>query len=693
MLFELCAAVAFGLVVLYVPGYFAARAFSLGRFASVAIAPVFSACALTIIGVVLAAAGITCKAYILAAICLALGLIIWAISWAIRRMRSSGSSGKMERVPHLHIDASARPWLTAAIYIVIALAVTAVVFGTVLDTADAFSRKDDTTAHLSFIRSFLKTGTFSTLNVSAFLDQGLDAKFYPAQWHVVTAVIASVFGDNVALASNALIIVFLVFVFPLAMCLFFFMLFPESKRARYAGALFVLAFSAFPWGFLVFGQLLPNMMAFSFVPAVMSVLIEATETERKTTIAKLVFLVAVGFIAIALAQPNGVFTLGLWMGIYLVHRVFFEPGAEKAIVDKKRVGLALGLVAIICIVWVAMYLAPFMQSVVQNTWKAFLSPFEGLFSALSFMFTERAGIHPFLSVAVLIGVIYACRHRRYLWMVIACALAMVFYYIGATTDGPVKHLLTGFWYTDYYRTAAMTSLFAIPLAALGFVSMFNALQKLFTRKSGEAGTSRTRAIVLPAAILLVVFGVCQFFPFGIPYRDNTEIRMGLIKIHKRLNSDYSWNKVLTLEEVDFIDRASELIPEDALIINVPSDGSAWVYGIEGTNLFFRRSKDTGMADDKTCEVIRLHLKDASSNEEVQKILEDYDAHYVLLLDVKSGENRTVTSHRYKEENWVGIESIDENTPGFTLLLSDGDMRFYHIDAIEDANADAAASAA
>ena len=38
-------------------------------------------------------------------------------------------------------------------------------------------------------------------------------------------------------------------------------------------------------------------------------------------------------------------------------------------------------------------------------------------------------------------------------------------------NGVVKQVLSGFWYTDYYRTGAMTALFAIPLASLGFVQL------------------------------------------------------------------------------------------------------------------------------------------------------------------------------------------------------------------------------
>ena len=67
-----------------------------------------------------------------------------------------------------------------------------------------------------------------------------------------------------------------------------------------------------------------------------------------------------------------------------------------------------------------------------------------------------------------------------------------------------------------------------------------------------------------------------------------------------------------------------------------------------------------------------------SSEEVQRLVNDLDARYVLMLDVQGSDHRTTTTIRYKEENWRGIETIDEQTPGFKLLLSEDDMRLYEI---------------
>lgn len=96
-------------------------------------------------------------------------------------------------------------------------------------------------------------------------------------------------------------------------------------------------------------------------------------------------------------------------------------------------------------------------------------------------------------------------------------------------------------------------------------------------------------------------------------------------------------------------------------------------------MYFRRSADSGLGGDEASEVIRTRLCDIAESEEVARAVEDAGARYVLMLDDKSGEDRTVLSLRYSEDKWRGIESITEETPGFKLVLSEGDMRLYQIE--------------
>lgn len=72
-------------------------------------------------------------------------------------------------------------------------------------------------------------------------------------------------------------------------------------------------------------------------------------------------------------------------------------------------------------------------------------------------------------------------------------------------------------------------------------------------------------------------------------------------------------------------KAMELIGEGALVINVPSDGSCWSYGVEGINTYFRRSSDNGRGGAEESKILRTQLRDISTSEEVQRLVNDLDS--------------------------------------------------------------------
>lgn len=715
------------IAVLYLPGYLLARSFPFSRFASAALAPTFSVLGLTLFGVAAYELVNPCPAPALAGALIALGFAIYLISRVVRgavaKPDDSPSSADGDAFSELArrasiaelipVPADAHIWKTAALYIGVALVITSIVFLGALDGFDSFSRNDDTTVHLSVARGFLDTGTFSTLHTSSFLNQGEVGSFYPAAWHVLVAVVASLFGNDVSLATNAAIAVFNIVVFPLAICLLIWRLFSKKRTIILSGALFSVAFSGFPWGYVVFGQLLPNMISFMMVPLALVAFMEALNAPRAGDKAKLMLAAVLGLCAVTIAQPNGAFTFGILAVLYAISRVFFEPGAQRAAVDAKRIAIAIAIFAAACMLWGAMYLAPFMQAVVNTTWSATLSPLEAIISGPLFMFTVRQGVQPFLSVMVLVGIVYTCRHRRHLWLSVAYLAALAFYVISVSTDGAVKQVLTGFWYTDYNRTGALAALFAIPLAAVGFASCVTWLKGLMEKRmdrrsertasasKGEGSIAETPsrpaasdaaayaaastnascscASAIAATIMTVLFVLCQFLPLSVGYGDR-QIHLGLVNINQEISTRYSWDQTLTSEEDAFIEEVMEVIPEDAMVINVPADGSCWSYGVEGLNTFYRRSSNTGSRDDaQEAELIRTQLCNVTTNEEVQQTLEDLDARYVMLLDDPSGDNPTKLSLRYEEKNWTGIETITEDTPGFNLILSEGDMRLYEIE--------------
>lgn len=587
----------------------------------------------------------------------------------VRLCALRGLKGCDERI-HSIQNAVDSEWALVALYVGVAAAVSLVVFVHAMGDPFSFSRNDDTTVHLSVVRGFLDSGTFSTLNVTKYLDLGESGGYYPAAWHVATAVLASFVGNQVALATNAMILVVCVFVLPVGLLFLLRQLFPDNKLALYAGSLFSVAFCGYPWGFVVFGQLLSNLLSFALIPGALGLLISSLNASGPS---KSGFAVAYAcsMISVALAQPNGAFTLGIWSVAFAVSHLWSKR--SDGYWSGKRTAIILCFIA--CAAWVLLFAAPPLQGVVTYSWKPTLSIPKAIVAGLLFMFTNREGVQPFLTVLVLLGIAKTLKDRRLRWLSVSYITAFSFYVIDVATDGFVKQLLTGFWYTDYYRTGAMTVLFAIPLAALGFAWLVKLGTGLLGKmRFGRQGSNNSCVV---AMVLVVLLAVCQFAPVRFAF-GKTDVRPGLMKIHAEVSSRYSWEKGLTSEEDAFVKRVMSLAGHDC-VINVPSDGSCWSYGVEGLNTLFRRSATAGPSGSEPyATVLRTKLCDYVASDEVREVVEKTGARYVMLLDEKSYDDRTVVKFRYKEEDWVGIESITQDTPGFTLVLSEGDMRLYRI---------------
>ena len=657
-------AVLIAVLVLYVPGYLAGRGLRLDRFVSVAVAPAFSVFALVVLGVAFFAVGITCSAWVLLLACVVLCLLVFAVCGSVRRAKGGTACSNPSALGDVRLQ--------VALYVGVAVFVAALVFLHAMGDPASFSRNDDTTVHLSVVRGFLDSGTYSTLNVTKYLDLGEAGGYYPAAWHVVAAVVASFVGNEVALATNAMILVTCTVVLPLGVLCLMRALFPDNKLVVCGGSLFSAAFCGFPWGFVVYGQLLSNLFSFAMIPATLGVLICGLAGKGGLSKCAWIAAYACSLVAVALAQPNGAFTLGVWSVLFAVSYLWGrEAGASRR---GKAAAVVLLLVA--CGAWVALFLAPPLQSVVTYSWKSTLSIPKAVVSGLLFMFTSREGVQPFLTLLVLLGVAKTLKDKRLRWLSVAYAVALVFYVIDVSTDGFVKQLLTGFWYTDYYRTGAMTALFAIPLAALGFAWLVELGSQLVGRVRPACANGR-RPLVIAVVVVVAALTACQFAPVHFAF-GNTDVRPGLMKIHKEVSGRYSRNKGLTSEEDAFVKNVMSIAGHDC-VINLPHDGSCWAYGVEGVNTYFRRAGTSGPAGlEEYTSLIRTRLCDYASSDEVRAAVEQAGAHYVMMLDDKSGDDRTVVNLRYKEEDWAGIESITPKTPGFSLVLSEGDMRLYRI---------------
>lgn len=127
--------------------------------------------------------------------------------------------------------------------------------------------------------------------------------------------------------------------------------------------------------------------------------------------------------------------------------------------------------------------------------------------------------------------------------------------------------------------------------------------------------------------------------------------------------------------MSFVKEVRETVGEDALIINMPYDGSVYAWAAGDINTYYKSHLNKSRETEES-RIIRNDLDEVASNDEVKEAVEKTDAQYVLKLhqDPKSNYDR----NEWDSNDWAGIDSITDETEGFRVVLSDGDLRLYEI---------------
>lgn len=674
--------IAFLISALFAPGYAVLRVFGLSRTASLGCAPMLSIFVFCALSVIYGRLGVPCSV-----LTMVLPYVVVAvILLSMRRLRKGREKAV---VPH-----SRRNLLDgldelpiAAIYIVVSAIVAVALIPSLIQSPEHFTPTYDNVFHYNVVRSFMDSGVWSCLEVTAYPVDVMPesavsmpgVSYYPAAWHVLCALVATTCSVSAACAANAVNFAVVSFVFPSAMCLFMTCVFPENRIVVLIGALFTLAFSVFPWFLYFYWPLFPNALSLSVAPALAGAfMLACSDNADVGKRLRHVTLFVLGVVCTVFMQPNTVFTVAVVLAPFCVWKVFcfasvhFEHDNHR--LAKAGAAGCLATVAIAA-VWVACYKMPFLQDLVNYYWEPVMSFAGGISSALDLSFI---GSRPqyLLAGLVAMGALYSISRRQYMWITISYIAACVIFAVASSLgDVPVKHLLAGFWYTDPYRIAAFSVVVGVPLASLGCYVLLKVLKTALARLLGN-----TQRIVQAAvsALAVIVFAVVNYglYTFQAENGDQNAFdhigsySLGLYGLEK------SW--VYDQEEIDFVQEVQSLIPEGSLVINQPYDGSILAYFYSDLNTYYRSiSGYTECQDSEESRIIRNGLNRYAADTSVQDAVEKVGAEYVLILD-RDSANLELTYGMYKPQEWTGIDAITDATEGFEAVLSRDGMTLYRI---------------
>ncbi|MDO5042887.1 MAG: hypothetical protein Q4D92_05185 [Slackia sp.] len=694
-------AMALAAVFLYAPGFFMLKAFRVRAAVALCCAPLFTVAAYAALTAVLPHLGIDASWQTVVMPCVAVGIVAAAVFRFTPRFASLNPTRLgVADMGRSFKKAVNEEWFSIVLYVLAGLAVVGLVFIKNLDGPDSFLQAWDNSHHLSSIRAFVESGNYSMLTTTSYatpLDRAFtpwqgEAAFYPSAWHCLAALVVSATGASVAMAANAVNALAVGIVLPLSLFVLMDRVFAGHRGIVRCGAFVALAFAVFPWGFLTFGPLYPNLLSYALLPLV-AVLFMSIFDDRiavHVRIARSVLFI-VGIVALACSQPNAVFSLAVFLAPFCVMQAArmarFLPGSFAK--DRPlAASVACGFIAAaaIALIWWGLFHAPFLQDVIWFDWPAKEEPTQALSNIVLLSFSY-APAQLVLALLVLCGLVCALADVSFRWFACSYLVACAICFVDLAFDGFLKHLLAGFWYTDQLRTASTAALFAIPLAALGLRNVVRFCATGLNRFVVSAGGRATPYVASVTVLALIISAV--FYPnYVIPGHHYVETGFGAIRERVEEQNSVIKMNYLDADEKEFVREASAIVPDDQPIINSPDDGSVFLYGYEGMRTYYRYltgySAQSGESADSIA--IRKWLYRIAEDDRVQQAVRSIGAEYVLVLDQGKDQDlgsdeehrRFVFKDDIDNEQWSGIRAIDDNTPGFEVVLSRGDMRLYRI---------------
>lgn len=635
---ELILPIALACALLSVPGFVLALACGVRGVDLVVKAPIFSVGIAGVSAVVCGLAGVRWSIGALVACTLVFALAAAAVSFVVRRR----AGPERYDVPPWSVGA----WGIGGAIVGGVLLATQVKTG--LINPDAISQSYDNIFHLNAVRYITDTGDGSSLSLLSMTSADGSGGFYPAAWHDLVALVFSVFPGSIPAATNAMTFAVTAFAWPLSVIALALRLRPGSRVVAVGAGVLAAGFIGFPGIVLKWGVLYPNMLGLALLPAYMAIVlsaIRALEEESPRRWWPHIAQVLVGTAAVVLAHPNvavsaGVILLPWLLGVAVSAVSRWRADRTTSVVRPVAVVVA---AVIPIIVW--LLLRPGAENA---TWPPVLPSGQGAGEFLTQGFNGNRA-QWVVTALVVIGVWACLRARRQRWLVVSWIVTGFLWIMAVSGDeGPFRTLMTGPWYNDRFRLAAISVVPALMLAALGLEAIAQGLRTVRDRVDLPDLARRGTTVVAAVAALVVVIGATT--------SRSMEDAWGSVAHEFKESPD---SLLITSDEQAVLDQVDRHVPDGDVIVVDPWEGSALAYALEDREVTSRHSlSDTP----ESYEVIVEGLDDPSRRSEVCAAVNRTGAHWYLHFD------DTLDIGKDFRDQYPGLEDVVESgvvTPVYT----------------------------
>lgn len=648
-------------VLLYIPGYYALRMVGVRSALALGFSPLLALLSLSVVTHVASSLMLSLPSLALIGSSV---VLTFALSLCMRFV--------IRRWP-IHSSFNAPDLRQIGLAIGAGLVIGLIFFILPLDGAGSFYQENDNIAHLEVVKRFLETGLFD--------EGGSYLTSYPSLWRTVAATVASQGSGNVTVAVNAVNFVITAVLFPISGLIYLASFIGERNILRLS-PLLVLSFVVFPWGFLYFGPLYPNLIGYSVLPLAMALVVYACGSVDLKSFFCL-FACILGACAVLLrAHPSSIFVGVVVMSPYIVYRLN-KILAAKSVRLSARYSLIVVFIGSMIGLWTLLYTSPMFHGVVTFDWAPYTGKVQAVANVLFLGLTKSSAVQLSLSLLVLIGAMYCLVMRRWRWLLCSHLLVSLIYIACVSFPVCLQHFFAGFWYNDSFRVAAMFVFTGMPLACIGLASVIRVAEAfvklVVSAREEQVYVTNCLTYVIPAVAVIAIF-----FP-SFTFAQNITWTTGFGKAFQMLRSGNSLAEnanAIDSHELEFLEMVKDEVGDD-IVLNYPYDGSAYAQTLADVNVVNRGwfgyspSIDGKKSNYQLlCESIDI----VASDHEVSDAARSEDIKYVLLLDNGAPDvGGCYYTVGYDGSYWHGLEMLDDSTPGFSIVLSQGDMRLYKID--------------
>lgn len=542
----------------------------------------------------------------------------------------------------------------------------------------------DTPYHLNSVALILDRGDASSLHMNLTVPDQTTA-FYPGLWHGVVSLVVQLTGAPVPVAANWVTIVAGTFVWVATLLALGRVLLGPSVLLLSLVPAFAFAFTQFPNRLFSFGILYPNFLSYALLPAALAACTLALVRTRGRARLPGLFVAVLGAVALVLAQPNGFFALA-YVVVPLAVQALWSTSRRLRRAGRGPLAVAAPW-AVTAVVVVAGYWALGQISLVEQfrgkiSWELTSSWQHAVREVL-----ELTAMHPSTSpnypepedlaggtaswvvaALVVVGAVLCLRVARWRWVPFAYAVVAGLYVVVRGVEGPLRGTLTGYWYADPQRLAALLPLLGVPLVAVAV----GWLVALGGRAAGQAWgpfglRARAAAGLVPLSVVAVVVGVVVsvLLPRTDAMRESFAYVGHVYRVDAR--ADVSAGLV-SADEERMMETIEEVVPEDTAIIGNPWDGSSMTWALAGRRSIFPH---VGIRMDEDRVLLADHLNQAGEDPRVCEAVDDLDVGYVLR-----------TGRLLWGADAVGFDGLDGLVEAGVgeLVAQDGDARLYRITA-------------